>query len=390
MRNRLVVVLLAWMLPAAAQNTLFVPGVEVAPGATATAEVLFTARGPSVSGIQFDLEFPANVLSVTGAAGSAATDAGKSASSAQVAEGRVRFLVAGLNRNAFGSGPIVTLQWTAAAGAPAGSYTIQLTGAASTDPDGVIVPIEVAASSVGIGRSPAPVVFPGGVVNAASFLTGAVPGSVISLFGERLAVTAEGAAGVPLPTRLGEARATLNGVLMPLFYAAPGAAGNPGQINAQVPWEIPAGGSAQLIVSVGGSESPSLAVPVVAVAPGLIQYGANRVVAVNPSGAVNGPGSPARPGDTVVIYLTGGGALEAGTTLVTGAPAPGELRRVAGNFTCTMGGVPARVDYLGLTPGAIGLYQLNAVVPALAPGDHAVVLTIEGTASNAPLLAVGN
>ena len=389
MPRKLLIGFLGCLLPVLAQNSLFIPGVQVAPGGTTTTEVRLTVRGPSISGIQFDLEYPATVLSVTGTTGSAATDAGKSASSAQVAEGRIRFLVAGLNRNVFQSGAVVSLQWSAVAGAAQGPHPVRLTNAAATDPDGVIVPIETADSSVGIGRDPAPLVYPGGVVNAASFRNGTVPGSVISLFGERLAVAAAGAAGVPLPTRLGETRVTLNSVPMPLFYAAPGAGGNPAQINAQVPWETPAGPT-QLIVSVGGTDSPPLLVLVTTVAPGLIQYGANRIVAVNPSGAVNGPGSPARPGETVVIYLTGGGALEQGAALVTGTAAPGELRRVDSNFTCTMGGVPARVDYLGLTPGAIGLYQLNAVVPALAPGDHAVVLTIEGVDSNAPLLAVGN
>jgi uncharacterized protein (TIGR03437 family) len=41
-----------------------------------------------------------------------------------------------------------------------------------------------------------------------------------------------------------------------------------------------------------------------------------------------------------------------------------------------------------LTPGSIGLYQANFVVPKVAAGDRALVITIAGQASNNPLIAV--
>ena len=42
----------------------------------------------------------------------------------------------------------------------------------------------------------------------------------------------------------------------------------------------------------------------------------------------------------------------------------------------------------GLTPGSIGLYQANFVVPKVAAGDRTVVITISGQASNAPLISI--
>ena len=54
----------------------------------------------------------------------------------------------------------------------------------------------------------------------------------------------------------------------------------------------------------------------------------------------------------------------------------------------TVSGVTATTNYMGLTPGSIGLYQANFVVPKVAAGDHKLMITISGQDSNAPLIAV--
>jgi uncharacterized protein (TIGR03437 family) len=52
--------------------------------------------------------------------------------------------------------------------------------------------------------------------------------------------------------------------------------------------------------------------------------------------------------------------------------------------TVTIGGVQLPVDYAGLTPGYVGLYQVNVHLGANVPtGDNlAVVFTQNGIASN--------
>jgi uncharacterized protein (TIGR03437 family) len=45
-------------------------------------------------------------------------------------------------------------------------------------------------------------------------------------------------------------------------------------------------------------------------------------------------------------------------------------------------------NYLGLTPGFVGLYQANFTVPSLTPGDYPVVVTVGGLSSNAPIISV--
>jgi uncharacterized protein (TIGR03437 family) len=43
-----------------------------------------------------------------------------------------------------------------------------------------------------------------------------------------------------------------------------------------------------------------------------------------------------------------------------------------------------------LTPGSIGLYQANFIVPQLAKGTYPVVIMIEGFSSNNPVMNVSN
>jgi uncharacterized protein (TIGR03437 family) len=56
----------------------------------------------------------------------------------------------------------------------------------------------------------------------------------------------------------------------------------------------------------------------------------------------------------------------------------------------TIGGVQANVTFYGLAPGFVGLYQVNAQVPAGLPAGDAVplVLTIGGQSSNTVTVAI--
>jgi uncharacterized protein (TIGR03437 family) len=55
----------------------------------------------------------------------------------------------------------------------------------------------------------------------------------------------------------------------------------------------------------------------------------------------------------------------------------------------TIGAVKAKVSFSGLAPGFVGLYQVNAVVPAgLASGNQPVVITVGGAKSNSTLLPI--
>ena len=225
------------------------------------------------------------------------------------------------------------------------------------------------------------------IVNAASFAANSLaPGSLISIFGSGLAAAVAQASSVPWPTQLGNTTVSVNGKAIPVYYVSPG------QINAQLPVDL-AAGAAQLTISVGSATSAPVSFTVAAAAPGIFTYGLLRAVAVNytgsPNGRLVGPSSPAHPGDALVVYLTGGGAVQpTGGAWTTGALAPPGLSPVTAPFSVTVGGLPAPVAYLGLTPGFIGLYQLNVQVPALPAGDHTLVITVNGKASSSALVSV--
>lgn len=123
--------------------------------------------------------------------------------------------------------------------------------------------------------------------------------------------------------------------------------------------------------------------------PGVFVYGQNRAVVVNANGTVNSASAQAKVGDVLVAYFTGGGLVQ-GAKLTSGAPTPSSLYPVSGTSSVTVSGTMATVNYIGLTPGSIGLYQVNFVVPQVAAGSHPLVITIAGQASNNPLINVSN
>ena len=215
--------------------------------------------------------------------------------------------------------------------------------------------------------------------NVASYAVNATPpGSVFAIFGTNLATKTASATNVPLPTTLLTTKVTVNGVAVPLFYV------DTGQIDAQMPWEVPGGTVASVVVTNGSSASNAAAVYVPSTGtPGISVYGNDRAVVVNQNGSVNSPTATAAVGDEVVLYFTGGGPVNAAGKLVSGAAAPSGLSTLVATSSITVGTVASpTIQYIGLTPGSIGLYQANFTVPQIAKGTYPVVLTIGGTASN--------
>jgi uncharacterized protein (TIGR03437 family) len=54
-----------------------------------------------------------------------------------------------------------------------------------------------------------------------------------------------------------------------------------------------------------------------------------------------------------------------------------------------VGDAQANVLFTGLTPGFVGLAQINFQVPELAAGDYPLTVTIDRVKSNSPLLRIG-
>ena len=181
-----------------------------------------------------------------------------------------------------------------------------------------------------------------------------------------------------------------NGVLAPVFYASPT------QINFQLPWEMLGQNQASIVVTVNGSVSDPQTIGLRAVSPGIFStdssgsgQGAiqisNTALFAAPNSAL---GRPAKRGEFLTIYCSGLGDVS--PRPATGAASGSPLSSTLLSPSVTIGGVPALVIFAGLSPGFVGLYQVNVQVPDTAPsgGQVQVVMTISGVSSNTVTVAV--
>jgi uncharacterized protein (TIGR03437 family) len=238
---------------------------------------------------------------------------------------------------------------------------------------------------------PAPQIFDGGVVNAASLAVGSpvAPGELISIFGQQLAGGQATAPSSGLPTTLAGAQVSVGtqGVpggeyrAMPLLFAI---GGQNAQVNAMVPFETSVNTNQQILLQWGTAYAPPVYVDVAAAEPGIFQYGVQEGIITNASGLV-GPTNPAHAGDVVVIWCAGLGAVT--PAVADGAVTPDSPYSITPNPVVTMGGQAAGVLFSGLAPGFTGLYQINVTVPqGIAPGDQVPVSVAIGGQSSAQVL----
>ena len=92
-----------------------------------------------------------------------------------------------------------------------------------------------------------------------------------------------------------------------------------------------------------------------------------------------------------MLYIAGMG--ETDNAVASGAGSPSSpLARITPPPTLTIDSVSVPVAFAGLTPGLVGLYQIDVQIPAtLSNGNHQLTVTQSGgAASNSTLLAVHN
>lgn len=235
--------------------------------------------------------------------------------------------------------------------------------------------------------------FISGAVNGAGFAAGrpVAPGSILSIFGEGIAEFTGMATALPLPIALKHVSVSFDfpedGVSVPgrLFFASPS------QINVQAPWELAGRNFCLLKVRIGDSVSEVFQLELSDAAPGLFDYtsgGRRLLIATHVDGFLVTPERPARPGETLIVYGTGFGQVDVAqqTGVAAGASPVARTRQVP---VLTVGGRSAAVAFSGLSPGFVGLYQINIVLPADLPaGDHTVRMTAAGMESNEAILPV--
>jgi uncharacterized protein (TIGR03437 family) len=169
----------------------------------------------------------------------------------------------------------------------------------------------------------------------------------------------------------------IGGVNAPLFYVSPG------QINFQVPVEIPLG-SGSLAVQRGTQMSAVRTVSIVASAPGLF---------VKNPGVVDTPAivhasdfsyvteqNPAHPGEYLAAFCTGLGPTN--PAAISGQPATAAAP-ITGYISASLDGFGQPVSYAGLAPGFVGLYQINfRLIDSETPGLKRVEFAVSSGFTN--------
>jgi len=244
------------------------------------------------------------------------------------------------------------------------------------------------------GAAPAnplvPIVNSGGVVSTASYAASPAPGTLISIFGTELAGSTAQAHSLPLPDQIGNTQLAIGGVTVPLLFVSET------QVNALVPYGLQTNAKYTVIVQRGNSISTAQTISVQPALPGVFTpdqsgKGQGYIFKIASDGAqtLAAPSAPASAGDVLTIYCAGLGEVQ--PSLQAGMPAPSTtLENTVNPVTATIGGVSANVAFGGLTPGFVGLYQVNLTVPSgVTAGDSVpVILSVAGQSSVPVTMAV--
>jgi uncharacterized protein (TIGR03437 family) len=184
-----------------------------------------------------------------------------------------------------------------------------------------------------------------------------------------------------LPAQLDSITATVNGKSAFLYYISPT------QINILTP-PAAMSGPVQVQVTNNGTATAMFTAQAQPLSPSFFVFDGTHVAAVHLNGSLLGPttlypgsSTPAKPGETVVLYANGFGPTStpvvSGSVLQSGALSPTPVIKI--------GGVTANVLFAGLV--APGEFQFNVVVPSgLANGDQSITATYGGQATQAGTL----
>jgi uncharacterized protein (TIGR03437 family) len=208
------------------------------------------------------------------------------------------------------------------------------------------------------------------------------PGSLISVYGFNLAQNELTLANAsPLPTTLDSVSLLVNGQPVPLL------ATTPWQINAQLPQSASTGQATFQLRVASGAAVPPITANVTGTSPENFVFAFSRGNLGYQQAAAFHAGTalaadldhPAAAGEVLEFYGLGLGLTD--PPVDPGVPSPASPpARARQTPHLEIGGRDATILFAGLTPGIVGVYQVNAIVPAgLAPGIQNVNWAGSGT-----------
>jgi uncharacterized protein (TIGR03437 family) len=184
-----------------------------------------------------------------------------------------------------------------------------------------------------------------------------------------------------LPVKLDGVSVTVNEKSAYVYYISLG------QVNILTPPDSMSG-PVQVVVTNNGTVSAAFTAQAQALSPSFFVFDGTHVAAVHISGSLVGPtalypGSttPAKPGETVVLYANG--FEPTSTPVVSGSPTQGGT--LSPLPVVKIGGNAATVQFAGFV--APGEFQFNVVVPASTPdGDQPIMATYNGLSTQSGTL----
>ncbi len=260
-------------------------------------------------------------------------------------------------------------------------------------------PLVVEAQSIGqtttfsllvVGR--VPVVSSLGFVNGASFIAGWVPGSLGSIFGVGLMEGINGivqAGFAPFPTLLRNVRVLVNDVPAPIISLAN--INGQEQINIQVPFSTPSP-AADVVVTIENNESSASfpGIRTFIVQPGIFEFllpEGRFAAALHADFSLVEPANPARPGEVILLFFTGGGPVD--PAIATNVAGPIPAATTVNAATVTLNGVLQESLGSFYAPTGFTLYQVNFRVHADTPdGNMEVQVAQRGAPSPVAFIRV--
>ena len=211
------------------------------------------------------------------------------------------------------------------------------------------------------------------------------PGSIISIYGPKLAAETETGPASRLTQTLGGVTVTIGDQLLPLLLVSPG------QINAQLPSGLGMGEQALTVHNPGQPDAIGL-FTAQRNAPGLFAQqisGRPYWVAMHADGSLVTPKSPARRGETVTALGTGFGPFHPqppdGFAVPTSRTFP-----LADPAEIEFSGKVVKPDFTGAAPGRVGITEVRFHITDPFPTNATVEIKVRvnGHESNAVLLAL--
>jgi uncharacterized protein (TIGR03118 family) len=241
---------------------------------------------------------------------------------------------------------------------------------------------------------PNPIVALSGVTNAAQAAASGSSNTIMTIKGTNLAATKRSWAssdfnGSNMPTSIDGVTVTFNGEPGYISYL------NPGQINVLTPADLATNAPVTIVVTNNGLTSATITTAAIPpIAPGLFMYNATYVAAQHSNGTPVGPttlfansSTPAKAGETVVLYGTGFG--QTNPAIVNGQVVTG-ANPLVNSPAVIFNDVAGTVVFAGQV--AAGVYQINVTIPAGLPnGDISIVATSGGyTSPPGAFITIGN